>query len=199
MSSGAENCRNSRQTVPYDDYPDDRGFRYLAAFVYSVAIAVFYVPALLTRHMIRLIRELGTESWSRADGTITSGDVKVIHGWLVDYALGQLDYCYKIRGEYYSGHLTRQYPDEQTAWDFVDGRRGKPVLIRYKDHDPEKSILRESEQMAFPTEQIVPGLSAQIWQHWHDELRGEPHDDVVDDPTLDDDEVNMKNERTTTE
>ena len=134
--------------MPYDEYPADKGFRYVVAFVYSIVVAGLWIPAFLTRRIVSILREVGTESWPRADGTITSGDVKVIHGWLVDYALGRVDYCYRLHGEYYSGHLVRQFADEQAAWDFVDSHRDKPILVRYKDDHADISVFRESDQLA---------------------------------------------------
>jgi hypothetical protein len=171
--------------MPFDGYPEDRGFRYVIAFVYSVVIAVFWIPAFVIRHLSRTLREIGAENWARADGSITSGNVKVIHGWLADYALGRLDYCYKVHGEYYSGHCVLQFADEQAAWDFVDARRDKPVLVRYKDDRAETSVLRESDQLTFSNNSAPPDLASQIWQHWSDELRGEPEHQDENDASAD--------------
>lgn len=114
--------------MSFDDYPEDRGLRYFVAFVYSVLVAILWIPAAIIRRIGRAWRDMGTEGWPRADGTTTSVDVKVIHGWLVDYALGRVDYCCRVHGEYYSGHLVRQFADEQAAWEFVDARQAR--------HDP---------------------------------------------------------------
>ena len=154
-------------------YSEDRGLRYVAGFVYSIVVAVFWIPAAVVRRIARTWREIGTEGWPRADGTITSGDVRVIHGWLIDYALGRLDYCYRVHGEYYSGHLVRQFADEQSAWDFVDSHRNQPVLARYRDDRAEVSVVRSSDQMMLSNETPVP-VSSQLWQHWRDLLGSEP-------------------------
>ena len=151
-------------------YPEDRGLRYVAGFIYSVVVALLWFPALLLRRIARSGREIGTESWPRADGTITSGGVSVIHGWLLDYALGRLDYCYRVHGEYYSGHLVRQFADEQSAWDFVDAQRDHPVLVRYKDDRADVSVVLSSDQMMLSNETHAP-LISQLWQHWRDLLR----------------------------
>ena len=126
--------------------------------------------------MGRFVREVGLEGWPRANGSITAGNVKVVHGWILDYALGRLDYCYRVAGEYYAGSITEQYPDEQAAWDFVDARRAKPVVVRYKDDNAQTSALRDADQE--PSWTVGTGLSlyAMVWQHWRDELRGEPSD-----------------------
>jgi hypothetical protein len=166
--------------MPFDEYPDDRSVHYPVALVYSIVIALIWFPAAVTRFLGRLLKEIGTDSWPRAEGTITSGDVRVIHGWLADYALGRLHYCYRIHGEYYSGHLVRQFADEQAAWDFVDSRRNKPVVVRCKDDRPDISVLRASDQLTYSGVEGKSGVGTQVWEHWRDELRGEPRDPEVD-------------------
>jgi hypothetical protein len=174
--------------MPFDGYPEDRGFRYVVAFVYSVAVAVFWIPAFVIRRLHRILRDIAAENWPRADGTITSGDVKVIHGWLADYALGRLDYCYKVHGEYYSGHCVSQFADEQAAWEFVDARRDKPVLVRYRDNHAGASVLRESDQLAFSNDSAPSDLASQVWQHWSDELRREPQHQEENNASVESDE-----------
>jgi hypothetical protein len=159
--------------MAFDSYPDRPGLRYAVALVYSIVIATFWVPALLFRQTRRFLREAGTESWPRANGSITSVNIKVIHGWIVDYAVGQLDYGYKVASEYYAGSITRQYPDEQAAWNFVDARNGKAVTVRYKDDDAQVSALRDADQELSGSDGNDPRLLAMIWQHWRDELQGE--------------------------
>jgi len=175
--------------MPYDEYPDERGLRYPVAFLYSVVIALFWIPAFVLRRTGRFVRELGAENWPRANGLITGGTVKVVHGWVVDYALGQLDYRYKVAGEYYAGSLTRQYPDEQVAWDFVDARRSKTVVVRHKDDNPQACVLRDADQEPCWTEGTGSGLFAMVWQHWRDELRNEQQTVPDNDDLSEDDEA----------
>ena len=164
----------------------ERGVGYLAAFIYSIVVALIWLPVAALRRAARLLREFGVESWPRTDGSITSGNVKVIHGWILDYALGRLDYSYRVAGEYYAGAIVGQYPDEQAAWDFVDAYRDRPVVVRYKDNKPEVSVLRDADQ-DLPWTGTGPGKDffTMIWQHWRDELRGEqqPLADEEDSPT----------------
>ena len=152
----------------------ERGLGYLVVFLYSLVIAVLWIPVFLIRQGTRLLKEIGAESWPRADGAIAGGDVKVTHGWILDYAIAQLDYSYRVRGEYYAGSVTRQYADEQAAWDFVDARCKKNALIRYKDDKPEVSVLLEADQDLLWNTQPAPNFFSQLWQHWSDELRQEP-------------------------
>jgi hypothetical protein len=156
----------------YDPFWRARPLQYLIAFVYSLAVAVLWMPAFMVRWAGRLLREIGTENWRRANGSITGGEVKVIHGWVVDYALGRLDYSYRVSGEYYAGCVIRQFPDEQAAWDFADGHQGKSVVVRYKDENAASSVVRNGDQEPSWDEGRGSGLFAMVWQHWRDELRG---------------------------
>jgi hypothetical protein len=144
---------------------------YLSLGVYSVLLAIFWGPLLILRNIVRSFREFGVDSWPRADGSITNQKVNAIHGWVVDYALGQLEYTYRVHGEYYSGSVTRQFPDEQVAWDFVDAHRDEPVLVRYRDGKPEVSILLVADQSPGWTLNVGPSILAQVWHHVRNELR----------------------------
>ena len=181
--------------MAYDsDLDESKPLGYAAAFLYSLVIAVFWIPALALRRTGRFLRELGVDSWPRANGTITAANVKVIHGWVVDYALGQLDYSYRVAGEYYAGSITRQYPDEQSAWDYVDARRNQPVVVRYKDDNAQSSALSDSDQDPSWSTATEPGLLAMVWQHWSDELRGDPKAPDDEDLQWDDEDVNHKDQ-----
>ena len=90
----------------------------------------------------------------------------------MDYALGQLEYSYRVHGEYYAGSIARQYPDEQAAWDFVDARRDQSVVVRYKDNNVQASALRDMDQGPSWTDNGA-GVFAMVWRHWRDELRSQ--------------------------
>lgn len=154
----------------YDDYPDERGLRYPVAFVYSIVVAFLWIPAFVLRRFRRSFRELGADSWPRANGSISAGNVKVIHGWILDYALGRLDYSYRVAGEYYAGSIIRQYPDEQAAWSFVDARRDKPVVVRYKDDQAQASVVLEPDQQPFCCGNTAPSFCSMVWRHWRDQI-----------------------------
>jgi hypothetical protein len=176
--------------VAYDAFSREKGLGYVVAFLYSLVVALVWVPAFVLRRTVRFLREVGVENWRRANGSITSGTVKVIHGWVVDYAVGELAYSYRVAGEYYAGSITRQYPDEQAAWDFVDARRDKPVVVRYRDDRAQVSALRDVDQEPGWTG-TEPGLVAMVWQHWRDGLRGEEQPNLDDESIfVDDEEVN---------
>jgi len=184
--------------MTYDsDLDESKPLGYAAAFLYSVVIAAIWIPAFVLRRTGRFLKEFGVDSWPRASGSITAGNVKVIHGWVVDYALGQLDYSYRVAGEYYAGSITRQYPDEQSAWNYVDSRRNKSVVVRYKDDHAQSSAVRDSDQDFSWSTATEPGLFSMIWQHWCDELRGDPKppdEEGLEADDEEDEEVNHKNQ-----
>jgi len=51
-----------------------------------------------------------------------------------------------VSDAYYSGYLSRQFWDEQSAWTFADGFKGRQVMIKYNPGKPQKSILRLGDQ-----------------------------------------------------
>ena len=178
-----------------DAFPREKVLGYAVAFLYSVVVAALWIPAFALRRTGRFVRQVGVESWPRANGSITAGSVKVIHGWVVDYALGRLDYSYRVAGEYYAGSFTRQYPDEQCAWDFVDAHRDRPVVVRYKDDNAQASALLDTDQDATWAEGSGEGQFAMVWRHWRDELRGEQQRDTDDEgPQMDDQTVSSKDQ-----
>jgi hypothetical protein len=173
-------------TAVQNDSPLDesRPLGYAVAFLYSLVIALFWIPAFLVRRLSCVLSEIGVDSWPRANGSVTGSNVKVVHGWVVDYAIGRLDYSYRVAGQYYAGSITRQYPDEQAAWDFLDARRDKVVVVRYKDDRAQSSTLRDLDQDLAWNVAGKPGLLSMVWNHWRDELRGEkptaPNDEGLD-------------------
>ena len=57
---------------------------------------------------------------------------------------------------------SRQFVDEQAAWDFVQALEGTAVIVRYKRDHPEISALRVSDQM--PTfNQAEASFWSQLW------------------------------------
>lgn len=159
--------------APYDT--NEKAVRYAAVFVYSLIVAILWVPVFAARRFFRFVKETGTESWPRANGSITTGRVRVIRGWILDYAVGEIDFNYSVRGEYYSGHFCRQYADEQAAWSFVDSVSGKSILVRYKDENVSSSVLREDDQAPSWMEQAAPGFLIQLRQHWADQNQPDPY------------------------
>jgi hypothetical protein len=53
-----------------------------------------------------------------------------------EQSLSELSYSYVIDGERYSGYFTRQFADEQDAWDYVRPLKGQPIFVRHKPSNP---------------------------------------------------------------
>lgn len=147
-----------------------RGLCYLGLGIYSVFLAIFWGPLVFLRNLARSFQEIGVDSWPRADGFITTSKVNSVHGWILDYAVGHLEYSYRVHGEYYAGTTCRQFADEQAAWDFVDAHRGEPVVVRYRDDKPGISTFLVLDQPGWSLDRR-PGVFAQLWRHWRDELQ----------------------------
>ena len=148
-----------------------KGLGYLSLGVYSVLLAIFWGPALVLRKIATSFRELGVDSWQRANGSITNQKVNAVHGWILDYAIGQVEYTYRVRGEYYSGSMTRQFPDEQAAWDFVDTHRDESIVVRYRYDKPQVSFLLVADQGSAWLTSAESKVLWQIWQHLRNEIR----------------------------
>ena len=118
-----------------------RALAYIGSILLSIGIVLFGGAAFLLRDLLRRVREQRAEMWQAASAQITSGDVRVIHGRFVDYAIGNVGYAYSIDAEYYSGYLTCQFWDEQLAWTFVDACQNRQVMIKYMPNKPHASTL----------------------------------------------------------
>jgi hypothetical protein len=116
----------------------------------GLAVMAFSFLAFTFRTVATSLRSRQAQSWPTANGSVVSCDVKTYHGRFSDYAIGELGYSYEVNGEYYSGYFKPQYNDEQAAWTFVDSRKNIPVGVRYKQGDPQTSVLRDEDQSMAP-------------------------------------------------
>jgi hypothetical protein len=57
-----------------------------------------------------------------------------------------LAYSYTVEGERYPGHFSRQFADQQDAFDYVQPLKGRPIFVRYKPGHPNVSAVRLAEQ-----------------------------------------------------
>jgi len=62
-------------------------------------------------------------------------------------ALGELGYSYVVGADRYSGYFSWQFGDEQQAWDYVTGLKGRTVIVRYRQENPDVSTLRNADQL----------------------------------------------------
>lgn len=105
-------------------------------FVTLVAIWTFVkrIPA--------SIRSLRASSWPIVQGNIESATVSSF----AEQSLAQLAYSYRVEGELYSGYFTRQFADEQDAWDYVRPLKEQTIFVRYRPANPGISAVRTSDQ-----------------------------------------------------
>jgi hypothetical protein len=84
--------------------------------------------------------ETAAEGWPSANGRIVSGDFKEVpktKRWLAT-----LTYTYFV-GEYRTGKYIHEFMSADEAGDFVRAMKDKNVQIRYKESNPDKSVLEQ--------------------------------------------------------
>jgi len=117
-------------------------FRSLIAFYASALLVALWF---LLKRLPAWMRSLRAGSWPISQGRIETADVKTFQ----DQALAELGYSYVVEGERYSGYYSRQFADEQHAWDYVKGLQGQLVVVRHKQDDPVISALRSVDQQSY--------------------------------------------------
>jgi hypothetical protein len=125
----------------------EQALRYLVEALFSVALAIYSTIAWYIRKLSILVYDSRAAGWSMINAKITTGDVNAWHARGFEYAVGQIGYAYEVDGEYYSGFFQRQFFDEQKAWSFVDQKQGSAVMVRYKQSNPQVSLLRQADQL----------------------------------------------------
>src|SRR6185369_13091077 len=114
---------------------------YLAeAWLVFSLIAWFFVKSLPFK-----ARALRSAAWPIAQGRIETVAVNAINTQK-QIAVTNLGYSYYAEGELYSGYYSRQFLDEQVAWDYANELKDKTVVVRYKLGHPEVSALRINDQ-----------------------------------------------------
>ncbi|MFZ0137753.1 MAG: hypothetical protein WAK89_11880 [Candidatus Sulfotelmatobacter sp.] len=84
-------------------------------------------------------------------------------------ALGELGYSYLVEGNRYSGCFSWQFGDEQQAWDYVAGLKGRNVAVRYMRENPDVSALRNADQSQ--TDLRGSGFLNTIWTAFTGQFR----------------------------
>ena len=103
-------------------------------------IGWFFLKSLPAR-----LRAIRSSVWSMAEGRIETVAVDAIHAQK-EIATANLGYSYYAEGELYSGYYSRQFHDEQQAWEYADNLKGRTVVVRYKPGHHEISALRIDDQ-----------------------------------------------------
>ncbi|MGO9087085.1 MAG: hypothetical protein ACLQBK_17840 [Candidatus Sulfotelmatobacter sp.] len=115
-----------------------RDLAFMAAFVLLVTGWFFL------KRLPGWMRSALAGNWPSTDGRIETADVKVFG----EQALAELGYSYLVEGTRYSGYYSRQFADEQQAWDYVRGLQGRSVVVRHRQGNPAVSALRSGDQQS---------------------------------------------------
>ena len=118
-------------------------WRYSHAWIYLLKWPIAFVAGWAGIHYQRWRKqraETAAEGWPSANGRIVSGDFKEVpktKRWLAT-----LTYTYFV-GEYRTGKYIHEFMSADEAGDFVRAMKDKNVQIRYKESNPDKSVLEQ--------------------------------------------------------
>jgi len=119
----------------------------------AIKWAIYFVAgwgAVYFRRWRKSRRESIAQSWPSVEGRIVSGNVSPITKTTRFHAT--LQYTYFIE-EYRTGKYIHEFQKEADADDFLRQMKDQRVQIRYKQSDPDKSVLEQSvvEQLVLLT------------------------------------------------
>lgn len=107
---------------------------------------------------------LGARNWPLAKGRVEFGSVTEHRDgatwFLIPNYTADVSYSYSVAGEYYAGHLERDFYREKSAAEFVDGLKAKGVFVRYNQGSPSISVLRLKDQEMGESAQCQPAARA---------------------------------------
>ncbi len=110
---------------------------------YAIILAFFGYG--LVRWLKVRSRERAAENWPSVEGLSQGGRVAV--GSQPNHPLAELDYSYSVNGEYYAGQILRgPFRNADEAQEFIDGGKGRKLIVRYDPSKFEKSIVRDEDQ-----------------------------------------------------
>jgi hypothetical protein len=113
-------------------------------WTYAIRYALYFGiawGAIYWRRWRKRRREAIAQSWPSVEGVIIRGDVLPIPK--TNRFTATLQYSYFVE-EYRAGEYTHEFQKESDADDFVRQLRDKRVQIRYKQSNPDKSVLEQS-------------------------------------------------------
>ena len=116
----------------------------ISDLTFRLGFPVAILVTIWLRRRPQWIRNLSSESWPIALGTIENGTVSVIHSGRGEVALCTLNYSYSIDGAYYGGGYLQQFSDEQEAYDYIGSKTGKAAQVEYNPQKPGASVLMHS-------------------------------------------------------
>jgi hypothetical protein len=123
-----------------DAYP--RLSVFLREFIVAVAYLLLVAASLFLRRLPAWLRSIRGAGWPQAEGRVETLDVRTFS----EQSLGEVAYSYLVEGERYAGYFSRQFADEQDAWDFLRPLQGQSIFVRYKPGRPDISAVRVADQ-----------------------------------------------------
>ena len=85
--------------------------------------------------------EEAAQGWPSVDGRIIGGKVAgVAHTSLF---MATLEYSYRLEDKTHYGKYVHEFPKKAQAQAFFQQMKDKPVQIRYKPSNPDKSVLEQ--------------------------------------------------------
>ena len=118
--------------------------RYAHAWIYLLKYPLYFIAgwaAIYFRRWKKSRDETIAQGWPSVEGRIQSG--KVVPVPKTTRFLATLNYIYFLE-EYRTGKYVHEFTNESEADEFVRQMKDKRVQIRYKQSDPNKSILEQS-------------------------------------------------------
>ncbi len=110
--------------------------------VIALLLVLLVASCLSLKRFPLWIRSIRSAGWPTAVGTVESVSVSTFS----EQSLAELAYSYIVEGERYAGHFSRQFADQQDAFDYVQPLKGRSIFVRYKPGDPSVSAVRLTEQ-----------------------------------------------------
>ena len=115
-------------------------FRYLAPFQHFAYVGFGGIAILLRRYWQK-IRENRATGWPSTDGVIQAATVRTAgHGSWVD-----VQYRYYALQEYRYGKYRHHFRKKADAENFAESIRGRTVQVRYREDDPNVSVIMERD------------------------------------------------------
>ena len=138
MCHGKVSCMSASLSLTWHDL-----LRYLHVWIYFLKWPLAFVAGWAGIHIRRWRKsrdENAAQGWPSVEGCIQSGTVKPIPK--TSHFHATLAYTYFV-GEYRTGKYEHDFNNEADADNFVRTMKDKRVQIRYKQSNPDKSVLEQ--------------------------------------------------------
>ena len=116
---------------------------YLLSPIAFLFVLVLVAVWLLIKRLPALMRSMRGANWPTAVGKVETVGVRTF----VEQSLAEIGYSYFVEGDRHSGYFTRQFAEEQEAWNYATPLKGQSVTVRYKTGAPNISTLRLEDQI----------------------------------------------------